>query len=61
LNGLVRQYFPKGSGSENITQDQVKKVENILNNRTRKRFGHKTPNEVYASFINNEECVAFMT
>lgn len=61
LNGLVRQYFPKGSNFEKITEDDVRKVENILNNRPRKRFGYKTPNEVYAEFINKTECVAFMT
>ena len=61
LNGLVRQYFPKGSSFENLTQTAVKEAENILNNRPRKRFGFRTPNEVYASYINREEEVAFMT
>lgn len=61
LNGLVRQYFPKGSSFENLEEQHIKKVENILNNRPRKRFGFKTPNEVYATFVNKEEYVAFMT
>ena len=61
LNELVRQYFPKGSSFENLTQTAVKEAENILNNRPRKRFGFRTPNEVHARFINKEEVVAFMT
>ena len=61
LNGLVRQYFPKGSDFSLITDEQVKIVEEKLNNRPRKRFGYLTPNEVYLSAINNNGKVAFIT
>ncbi|ELY1980268.1 IS30 family transposase, partial [Flavobacterium psychrophilum] len=37
LNGLVRQYFPKGSDFSLITQEQVTIVVEKLNNRPRKR------------------------
>jgi IS30 family transposase len=47
MNGLIRQYFPKGTSFENITNEQVQYVEDKLNNRPRKRFGFKTPNQVY--------------
>jgi IS30 family transposase len=47
LNGLVRQYFSKGSDFSLITSEQVNEVVNKLNNRPRKRYGFKTPNEVY--------------
>jgi len=46
-NGLIRQYFPKGSCFKNITVSDVKRVENILNNRPRKDLGYCTPNEIY--------------
>ena len=46
-NGLIRQYFIKGSSFENISDKNVKKVENILNNRPRKTMKYSTPNEVY--------------
>jgi len=46
-NGLIRQYFPKGSSFENITDADVLRVENILNNRPRKSLGYCTPNEIY--------------
>jgi IS30 family transposase len=46
-NGLVRQYFPKGTDFSKITQRQVKAVEKRLNNRPRKTLGFQTPNQVF--------------
>jgi transposase, IS30 family len=46
-NGLVRQYFPKGSSFAEITQKDVLAVENLLNNRPRKVLGYQTPAEVF--------------
>ena len=46
-NGLIRQYFPKGSDFTNISEQQVKTVQNKLNNRPRKCLGFLTPNEVF--------------
>lgn len=61
LNGLVRQYFPKGTNFDKIDHDAVKKAEDILNNRPRKRFNYKSPNEVFAAALDNQGKVAFMT
>ena len=52
LNGLVRQYFPKKYNFELITNDEVKRVTNLLNNRPRKRFGYKNPNEIFKHKLN---------
>jgi len=46
-NGLIRQYIPKGTSFENITQEYIKMIENKLNNRPRKALNWKTPNEVF--------------
>ncbi|HXG66093.1 MAG TPA: IS30 family transposase [Blastocatellia bacterium] len=46
-NGLVRQYFPKGTDFSKITQREVKAVEKRLNSRPRKTLGYKTPNQVF--------------
>ncbi len=46
-NGLIRQYFPKKSSFEAITDEKIKLVMNRLNNRPRKTLGFKTPNEVF--------------
>lgn len=48
LNGLIRQYFPKKSDFKLINKEYVKEIENKLNNRPRKRYGFKTPNEVFS-------------
>lgn len=61
LNGLIRQYFPKGTNFDKIDPKDVKKTEDILNNRPRKRYNYKSPNEVFAEAINNHGKVAFMT
>lgn len=61
LNGLIRQYFPKGMDFSTITENQIRYVEEKLNNRPRKRFGYLTPNQVYLTTLNNNGKVAFMT
>jgi transposase, IS30 family len=61
LNGLIRQYFPKKSDFNLITEQQVNDVIHKLNNRPRKRFGFKTPNEIFSQAIKNNGQVAFMT
>lgn len=44
-NGLLRQYFPKGSAFANITNSDVQKAVRRLNNRPRKRLNYLTPRE----------------
>ena len=46
-NGLVRQYFPKKHDFARITNAEVQRVEDLLNNRPRKTLGYRTPNEVF--------------
>ena len=48
-NGLIRQFFPKGTDLANIPEHRFTKVQHLLNNRPRKRLGYRTPNEVLAS------------
>lgn len=44
-NGLIRQYIPKGSSFENLTDDCIRLIERKLNNRPREELGFLTPNE----------------
>ena len=53
LNGLVRQYFAKGSDFNLITDKQVENVVEKLNNRPRKRHQFNSPNQVYLQKLNN--------
>ncbi len=46
-NGLVRQYFPKGTNFEDILEEDVNWVEESLNNRPRKILGFETPTEAF--------------
>ena len=46
-NGLIRQYFPKGSSFTDITSERIQEVENKLNHRPRKTLGWRTPYEVF--------------
>ena len=46
-NGLIRQFFPKGTDFRDVTHPYVREVENLLNNRPRACLGYKTPNEVF--------------
>lgn len=46
-NGLIRQYFPKGTDFSKITDEQVQAVEDKLNNRPRKRLDFKSPNTIF--------------
>lgn len=47
FNGLVRDFFPKGTDFANISERDVRRVERNLNNRPRKRLGYLTPREVF--------------
>jgi IS30 family transposase len=50
-NGLVRWYLPKGTDFANITDEQIDRIESLINNRPRKCLGFKTPLEVASSFV----------
>ena len=47
LNGLVRQYLPKGNPLRHVSQAQCDWIAKQLNNRPRKRHDFKTPREVF--------------
>ena len=53
-NGLVRQHFAKGLDFAGIVQENVQKVENLLNNRPRKTLNYQAPNEVLAARKGNQ-------
>lgn len=44
--GVLRQYFPKGSGLEHVTNSMLKKIETQINKRPMRCLDWKTPYEV---------------
>lgn len=46
-NGLIRQYFPKGTDFRKITDAELRRVVEKLNDRPRKRLGYRTPAQVF--------------
>jgi transposase, IS30 family len=46
-NGLIRDFFPKGTDFSTITAAEVAKVERLLNARPRKSLGFRSPQEVF--------------
>jgi len=46
-NGLIRQYFPKGTDFRQVTDAELRKVVTKLNDRPRKRLGYRTPAQVF--------------
>lgn len=51
VNGLVRWYLPKGTDFSKITDEQIARIEFLINNRPRKCLGFKKPIEVAAPFV----------
>lgn len=48
-NGLIRQFFPKGTDLARVPEHRITRVQQFLNDRPRKRLGYRTPNEVLSS------------
>ena len=46
-NGLVRQYFPKGTNFSKVSPEEVQRVETLLNTRPRKILNFETPLEFF--------------
>jgi IS30 family transposase len=57
INGLLREYLPKGSDLSQVTPAQLQAIEDELNDRPRARHGFRTPREMLAKLIDGQEPV----
>jgi len=55
-NGLLRQYFPKGTDFRDISHSQVRATENKLNHRPRACLDFRTPHEVFYEKTPPDSC-----
>lgn len=51
LNGLIRQYIPKGTDISQLTDEYIYVIQEKLNNRPRKSLNYLTPNQVLAKEV----------
>lgn len=60
-NGVLRQYFPKGTDLSRWEAQELEAVAYSLNNRPRKVLGWKTPAEVFAEQLESIESTGVAT
>jgi len=58
-NGLLRQYFPKGTDFDTVSQKEIDRAVREINNRPRKRLNYLTPYQVFVKEMNPKDyCVS---
>lgn len=50
-NGLLRQYVPKDRALDDLTQEELDRIEMLLNTRPRKVLNYKTPLQAFNSMM----------
>jgi len=50
-NGLIRQFFPKGTNFNEVTRKEIKHAQDLLNGRPRKTLDWKTPYEAMEQLL----------
>lgn len=50
-NGLIRQFFPKGTDLNKVSRREIKRVQHLLNGRPRKVLGWRTPYEAMQQLL----------
>jgi|AntAceMinimDraft_15_1070371.scaffolds.fasta_scaffold41419_1 IS30 family transposase len=54
-NGLIRRFYPKGTDFSDVSDTEILRVQNLLNERPRKTLGFKTPKEVLTKELFNRK------
>lgn len=52
-NGLLRQFFPKGTDFSQVSRAEIRRVQDLMNGRPRKTLAFRTPAEVFSECLLN--------
>lgn len=55
-NGLLRRFLPKKTDLARVTEEELSKIEELLNNRPRKCLGYQTPKESFIKLYGASPC-----
>lgn len=50
-NGIVRKVLPKGSPFDDILDEEIKRIDRMLNDRPMKRLNWRTPREAFMALL----------
>lgn len=50
-NGLIRRFYPKGTDFNLVSDEDIARLEHILNTRWRKSLGFYSPNEIFLAYL----------
>lgn len=50
-NGLIRQFFPKGTDFKTVTKKEIRHVQDLLNDRPRKILDFYKPDEIFSKAL----------
>lgn len=61
-NGIVRRYFPKGTSFDDVQEEDLRRIQNMINNMPRKMFNYRSSRELFSQelqiLIESETAVA---
>ena len=60
-NGLIRQYIPKSSDFDLLQEEEIRRIEEKINKRPRKKLNFASPYEAFKSLTKIDPKVAFRT
>ncbi|MCA2719855.1 MAG: IS30 family transposase, partial [Microcystis sp. M169S2] len=56
-NGLLRQFFAKGTNFKIVKPEEVERAVNLINNRPRKCLDYQTPNNIFCKGRSDSDAI----
>ena len=47
-NGIIRRYFPKGTSFDDVQDEDLRRIQNMINNMPRKMFNYNSSRELFS-------------